>query len=632
MAFPPSFLEELRARVDLGEVVARHVKLIRRGREFVGLSPFQTERTPSFTVVPEKGFYHCFSSGEHGDVIDFVMKVEGLSFPDAVERLAAQAGMEMPIDTPEEREKAEKRKTLYDVVEAAARHYERCLRMPEGKAALDYLHRRGLDDATIARFRLGYAPDSHSAIKGALAREGMDESALIEAGLLISPEDETRKPYDRFRHRVMFPITDRRGRPIAFGGRILAEGEPKYLNSPETPLFHKGAVLYGLHQAARSAAERKQVIVAEGYMDVIALAKAGIDHSVAPLGTALTEEQFALLWRLAPEAVLCFDGDRAGQRAAARAATRALPLLRPEVTLRFAVLPVGEDPDSLIAAQGPAARIAAIAAALSLSDALWRIESGGRLPPTPEGRAALQKRLEDQAATIKDPTVRGHFRRAFRERLWPKRPPAAPRTGRSGGWGRGGRGEAWTSSAVSLSAAEQRPAAIDSSIWREQILLATLLRRPEIIDHVGERLGMLSFSAPELDILRQEVLKTLSTDPDLDRLGLERHLRLAGYAAALDAVLSPKVLAHAFFARPDTPVETVWEGWDETYGRCRQGELLAEIGEAGRRLAGDLLSEDTDDNSFDRVRHLMSLRHGEEADEPADDVRGASTAGDRKGG
>ena len=632
MAFPPSFLEELRARIDLGEVVGRHVKLIRRGREYVGLSPFQTERTPSFTVVPEKGFYHCFSSGEHGDVIDFVMKVEGLTFPDAVERLAAQAGMQMPVDTPEEREKAEKRKSLYDVVEAATRHFERCLRLPEGKAALDYLHRRGLDDATIARFRLGYAPDSHSAIKGALAREGMDENALVEAGLLIRPDDAARKPYDRFRHRVMFPITDRRGRPIAFGGRILAEGEPKYLNSPETPLFHKGAVLYGLHQAARSAAERKQVVVAEGYMDVIAMAKAGIENTVAPLGTALTEEQFALLWRMAPEAVLCFDGDRAGQRAAARAATRALPLLRPEVVLRFAELPTGEDPDSLIAQKGPAAMAALIDSALSLSDALWRIESGGRLPGSPEGRAALQKRLEDHAQAIQDPTVRSHFRRAFRERLWPKRPPAGGRNGRAGGGsgGRNGNRDKTWQSAVSLGAGEFTSKPIDSDAWREQILLATLLRRPEIFDHVGERLGMLSFSAPELDILRQEVLKTLSTEPDLDRPGLERHLRLAGCAAAVDAVLSPKVLAHAFFARPDTPVETVQEGWDETYGRCLQGELLAEIGEAERLLAGD-----PSDNTFDRVRRLMALRHGDEADDRTDrrdEGYDASTAGGRKGG
>ena len=595
MAFPPSFLEELRARVDLGEVVGRHVKLTRRGREYVGLSPFQTEKTPSFTVVPEKGFYHCFSSGEHGDVIDFVMKVEGLAFPDAVERLAALAGLQVPVDSPEERERSEKRKSLYDVVEAATRHFERCLRMPEGKAALDYLRRRGLDDGTIARFRLGYAPDSHTTIKGALAREGMDEDALVEAGLLIRPDDAARKPYDRFRHRVMFPITDRRGRPIAFGGRILADGEPKYLNSPETPLFHKGAVLYGLHQATRAAAERKQVVVAEGYMDVIALAKAGIENAVAPLGTALTEEQFALLWKMAPEAVLCFDGDRAGQKAATRAAERALPLLRPEVSVRFAQLPAGEDPDSLIGQKGAAAMAEIVAEALSLSDALWRKESGGRVPASPEDRAALQKRLEDYAEAIKDQTVRSHFRRAFRERLWPKR-PAAPTTAA----GRKGKAAPWQA-AVNFGSGGGKSKPVDTDGRQEQILLATLVCRPEIFDYVDERLGMLSFSAPELDSLRQEVLKTLSVQPDLDSAGLERHLRLTGFAATVDTILRPTTLIHAFFVRPEAEIGTVYEGWDEAYERYLGGDVQDEIGAARHRLAGDMTTDE-----FGRFRRLMA--------------------------
>jgi DNA primase len=411
MAFSPQFLDEIRARVDLGEVVGRHVKLARRGREFVGLSPFQNEKSPSFTVVPEKGFYHCFSSGEHGDVIDFVMKVEGLSFPDAVERLAGLAGVPIPADTPEEQARNKKRQSLYGVVEAATRYFERCLHMPEGKAAATYLRGRGLDDETIARFRLGYAPNSRTAIKGALGREGIDEAALIEAGLLIEIEDTARKPYDRFRGRIMFPITDRRGRAIAFGGRIVADGEPKYLNSPETPLFHKGSVLYGLNQASRAARNANSVIVTEGYMDVIALNRAGIENAVAPLGTALTEEQFALLWRLATEAVLCFDGDRAGQQAAARAAERALPLLKPEFGLRFALLPPGEDPDSLVTSQGREAMTRVLAAAVPLSEALWSIESGGRVPATPEARAALQQRLDKHTANITDTTVRSPWYR-----------------------------------------------------------------------------------------------------------------------------------------------------------------------------------------------------------------------------
>ena len=345
MAFSDQFLEELRARAGLADVVGRRVRLQRKGREHLGLCPFHKEKTPSFTVNEEKGFYHCFGCGAHGSVFDFVMQTEGLSFPEAVEKLAGEAGIDIPRDTPEEQERQRQRQTLYDVAEQAAVFFERQLRMPEGRRALDYLKSRGLDDATIARFRLGFAPPGRGALKGALAREGIPENLMLAAGLIIRPPGgagdtpasapgaTTHQTYDRFRGRVMFPIADARGRVIAFGGRILGEQEartggartgtendaagrgeaptgtdikgPKYLNSPETALFKKGEVLYGLKAASGPARKAGAIVVAEGYMDVISLNRAGIENAVAPLGTALTEEQMRLLWRVGAGAGCC---------------------------------------------------------------------------------------------------------------------------------------------------------------------------------------------------------------------------------------------------------------------------------------------------------------------------------------
>jgi DNA primase len=301
MAFPPRFLEDLRARVSITDVIGRRVRLVRKGRgESSGLCPFHNEKTPSFTVNEDKGFYHCFGCGAHGSVMDFVMQTEGLEFPQAVEKLAAEAGMQVPRESPEERARAERQQTLGGAVEFAARHFEQQLRASAGRPGLEYFKRRGLNDDTIGRFRLGYAPDSRHGLKVALEKAGIPEAISIEAGLLIKPEDGGHA-YDRFRGRVMFPILDRRGQAIAFGGRILDQGEPKYLNSPETPLFHKGRTLYALSHAQKTARETNEIIVVEGYMDVIALAQAGISNAVAPLGTALTEEQIVILWKMIPQ-------------------------------------------------------------------------------------------------------------------------------------------------------------------------------------------------------------------------------------------------------------------------------------------------------------------------------------------
>ena len=416
MTFPPQFLDEIRARIPLEGVIGKRVRLLRRGRELLGLCPFHKEKTPSFTVNEDKGFFHCFGCGAHGDVIGFVMRDEGLSFPEAVERLAGDAGLSMPARDPRAEARERERHSLYGVVEAAAAWFEAELAGPRGVAARRYLDIRGVDEEARAHFRLGYAPDSRTALRTKLERDGVTEAMMLDAGLVIAPE-ENRTPYDRFRGRVIFPICDRRGRVVAFGGRALGDGQPKYLNSPETPLFAKGSLLYGQHLAAPAAHKAGRVIAVEGYMDVIALHQAGIAWAVAPLGTALTEQQLELLWRLAEEPVLCFDGDEAGARAAARAVERALPQLNAKRSLRFATLPSGQDPDTMVRDRGRQAMAEIVDAAIPLSDQLWRMALAGRALDTPEARARVNKLLQDQIARIPDRDLGFRYREDFRQRL-----------------------------------------------------------------------------------------------------------------------------------------------------------------------------------------------------------------------
>ncbi|HJO96805.1 MAG: DNA primase [Rhodospirillales bacterium] len=580
MAFTPQFLDELRARVGVADVVGRRVRLTRKGREHLGLCPFHKEKTPSFTVNDEKGFYHCFGCGEHGSAIDFVMKTEGLSFPETVERLAAEAGMEVPVDTPEERERARRQQTLYDVMEAAAAFYARTLRMPEGKAALDYLRGRGLDDQIISRFGLGFAPDVRGALKGALARAGTDEDQLVAAGLMKRPDDG-RDPFDYFRRRIMFPITDKRGRTIAFGGRIMGDGEPKYLNSPDTPLFNKGRVLYGVAQAAPSAYKSGEIVVAEGYMDVIALNRAGFEAAVAPLGTALTEDQIVLLWRLAPEPVVCFDGDAAGARAAARAAERVLPLLKPGFSLRFAILPEGEDPDSLIEGAGRDALARTLAAAMPLSDALWRLETGGRSIETPEERAALDDRLKKHALRIADATVRGHFLSAFKDRLWRELRGA-------------GRGQpAKTATGV------QAGAHVDSLLLAQRVLIAIVINHLGLFDHFEEDLGSVAYSDGPLDALRQDLISVINEGDGLDSHRVREALRERGHAATLRGLFGdPLISRHRFIGA--AAADQVRATWNENYALLCGTAVRAQI-EAGKAVGAEGYS----DEDWQRQRALI---------------------------
>ncbi|MCP5368360.1 MAG: DNA primase [Hyphomicrobiales bacterium] len=608
MAFSPRFLDELRARVGLADLIGKRVKLTRKGHEHSGLCPFHKEKTPSFTVNEDKGFYHCFGCGAHGSAFDFVMETEGLSFPEAVERLAALAGMEVPQDSPEERQQAARRRTVQEVVEAAARWFERNLRLPEGRGAMDYLRGRGLDDATIARFRLGYAPDSRGQLKAALGRDGISEDLLVEAGLVIRPEDGGREPYDRFRGRVMFPITDRRGQAIAFGGRILGDGEPKYLNSPETALFHKGTVLYGLAQALPAVRETGTVIAAEGYMDVIALSRAGFQGAVAPLGTALTEDQIRLLWKLSPEPVLCFDGDTAGQRAAGRAAERALPLLQPGQTLLFAVLPAGEDPDSLIARSGPEAFQRVLDAAMPLSEVLWRNERGAGPLATPEQRAALEDRLKKQAFRIEDETVRGHFLSDFRNRVW-----EAFRAGRGDRGDRRGAAPRRGDRAAAVDAQAVRGIGKNRLLRAERMLAALTIAHPGVFHEVEEELGALHFSQPALDDLRQALIDLLSGDADLDVGEVKRQLAAYGVERAVNDLFSDAVIRADRVMRPDASNDNVLEVWKANMDLLRGLELDGELSRGRQDLADSIARGD--DDAWARRRALLAARLGEAGEE-----------------
>ncbi len=575
MAFPPGFLDELRSRVSLSGLIGRRVKLVRRGREFAGQCPFHHEKTPSFYVVEDKNFFHCFGCGAHGDAIGFVMRADNLDFLEAVEKLAGEAGLAVPQSTPEEREKARRQKTLLETLEAAAAFFEARLWSAAGSAARGYLQSRGLDEDTIRRFRLGWAPDDRHALRRALAAD-YTEPLLAEAGLLRRPDEG--EPFDYFRDRVMFPIGDRAGRVIAFGGRVLgpngaAARQPKYLNSPESPVFEKGRVLYGWSAARAAAGEGNNAIVTEGYMDVIALHRAGFTSAVAPLGTSLGEFQIEELWRLGPEPILCFDGDAAGQRAAARALRRALPLLRPGHSLRFAGLPSGEDPDSLIRRAGRDAFEQVVLGAQPMSRMLWQIELGAGPADTPERRADLERRLTEDTALIADPAVRGEYRRFVRERLFER--SRAPQSRRSAAPAR-------------PAFARERP---DSGSLRapdrvqREILFRILLQSPTLIDEVAEELAALDVPEAELDKLRREILEIDGLRPGLDASALRQHLLMNGFAATVDALLSPSVDSGFLIRRSGS--RDARSEWAHVV-RMLAGGQRAALAEAGNHLIDDV--------------------------------------------
>lgn len=549
---------------------------------------------------------NCFGCGAHGDQIGFVMRYDNLSFMEAVELLAGEAGMAVPKATPQERERFERQKSLYDLVERAAKYYEQQLFLPGGRAALDYLRRRGLDEETIARFRLGYAPQDGAGLYGVLTEAGYDEADMIEVGLFKRP-DNGKAVRNFFWNRVMFPVTDRRGRVVAFGGRVLEGDGPKYINSAENPLFHKGNILYGMSRARQAAADGQVLIVTEGYMDVISCVRAGFEGAVAPLGTAMTETQIQELWKLAPEGkrrpILCFDGDNAGRRAAQRAVERILPVLTPSVSARIAFMPEKEDPDSLIRSGGRDAFQAILDRSLSLEDFIWAFAAQGNDPKTAEGRLAIESVIGQMTETIADKSVQYNYRASLRDKLREAIRGAGFGAGRTPGAAGGRRprpGEIPVSHLWDKNRNRRTTAAAVTTDRREQHLLTIILHHPELFQEVGEKLAAVEFGDASLESMRQALVACLTTESTLDADGVKRHLSQRGFTETLDMLLRADAPPEA---QPGASIETARSGWDGIWRRTEKQWLDAAIAEAEREFAATFSME-----MFERLNALRAER------------------------
>lgn len=537
-------------------LVGRRVKLAKAGRNWTGCCPFHNEKTPSFHVYEDH--FHCFGCGEHGDAIAFQMKTSGASFPEAVESLAVEAGLEVPRPSPAQARAEQQRLDLHGVLERAQESFVRRLHAGEGSAALAYLRNRGLSPATIERFGLGWSGEGRGALIAELRDAGIDTDRALEAGLLRETEDGTRR--ELYWGRITFPIRDRRGRLISFGGRALGDAKPKYINGPESPVFSKRRTLYALDLARKAVRAKKKLIVAEGYMDVIALHQAGFSGAVAPLGTALTDEQLAELWRLDPVPVLCFDGDAAGARAAERSMMLALPLLKPEQSLQIAILRGGEDPDSLIRAHGPGAFQAVLDSASPLADSLFAALSHGA-GDGPEQRAALRTRLEAAAAAIGDRTLAYEFKSALLGKFFAQRRRDKP-------------------TPVRRARTPIDPEAVPAE--RARLLTAIILRHPAILHDVEEAYAGLELP-PDLVRLRQHILH-LDDEALLDSSTLLAHLTQSGTAEQAATVLSA-ALPSAASARPEAmPAEAETEWW-HIFGLMHRSGLQDELASARQAFA-----------------------------------------------
>jgi DNA primase len=602
MSLSPQFLDELRARTTLSTLIGRSVKLVKAGREYKACCPFHNEKSPSFYVNDDKGFYHCFGCSAHGDAIKFLTEARGMPFMDAVKELAQTAGMDVPAPDPRTAERDERQSGLHDVTAAAATWFEEQYGGIEGAAARAYVKKRGIDEKLAKAFGIGFAPDSRGKLKTALAAHGNDK--LIETGLLISVEEK--EPYDRFRGRLMIPIRDQRGRVIAFGGRIIGDGEPKYLNSPETPLFDKGRTLFNIDRAGPASRKSGRVIVVEGYMDVIALAKAGIDEAVAPLGTALTEGQMERLWRMADIPILCFDGDRAGQKAAIRAAIRALPMIAPGHTLRFALLPEGQDPDDMVKAGGAAAFETVIGQSISLDELLWRSEYGAEPLTTPEARAGLRKRLGDMAASIQDRDVREQYQAEFRRRFddlfgtqrrqfdkpFQPRQPFPPRKGQRGlPWKPEQLPASSTSHAINRSGIDPRMA---------RAIMGGLINYPSLLASMHDAIGQLSLNDQQLEKLRAVALDAAFATSTLEKDSLQAILYNAGLGVVAEELRTTNALAFSFLRSNADP-----ERAEQDLSAVIEALAMRPILEAALSEATERLRFVTDDAGYAEQRRLQ---------------------------
>ena len=620
MRFPPAFLDEIRDRVPISAVIGARVAWDRKktnaGRgDFWGCCPFHGEKTPSFHCEDRKGRYHCFGCGVSGDHFKFLTELDGLSFPEAVERIADMAGVPMPARDVAEEKRERERASLTDVMEMATAFFQERLQSAAGAKARAYLRDRGLTPATQQSFRLGYAPDSRNALKEFLAAKGVEKAQIEACGLVVFGQDVP-VSYDRFRDRIMFPIPDSRGRIIAFGGRAMSpEVSAKYLNSPETELFHKGNVLYNYARARKAVARggpagNGTVIAVEGYMDVIALAQAGFENVVAPLGTALTENQMELLWRMAGEPVLCFDGDGAGLKAAWRAADLILPAIQPGRTARFALLPEGKDPDDLVKAEGPDAFRAVLAEARPLADLLWMRETSGGVFDTPERRAELEKTLRELAGRIQDESVRFHYNQEMRERVQSFF-GAQRGGGRQQGFGKGERrgGGQWSrggapqrsaiSESLGRSALVRR--AGEAMPVREASIVVALVNHPALIDENFEHVEFLDLASGDLRRLHAALLDALAHDEADDRETVIGAIERAGCRDIWERAVALIRKTRQWPALENAAIEDARDAFAQALHLHRSARTLhRELKQAEAALAAD----PTDEN----YRHLVEVQ------------------------
>jgi len=605
MKFSDSFLDEIRARLPVSQVVSRRVPLKRAGREWKGLSPFNKEKTPSFTVNDQKGFYHCFSSAKHGDIFTFLMETEGLSFPEAVERLAGEAGLELPKPDPQFERTAKERLGLFDALEAAARLFQEALESRQGRGALAYAEQRGVSRDTLREFRIGFAPNGRDILKSALLKRGFDETQLLEAGLVIKPDDG-RPSYDRFRNRLAIPILDARSRVIAFGARALdPEAEPKYLNSPETKLFDKGSSVFNFARARKSAFDSGELVVVEGYMDVIALHEAGFANTVATLGTAFTERQMELLWQLAPEPIVCFDGDRAGEAAAARAIDRMLPNLREGRSFRFAFLPEGSDPDDLVRTEGAGALTACLAAARPMIDVLWQRELKQHPIDTPERRAAFEARLETLLAGIANTRVRDHYRREAKNRLFA--------LWREQDYGRRGKQGA----SAPRRAGQGEPPPVPSAYGFATVITLALVNHPWLLDRFAEEVSALDIRDKMLAGLLGTVSGLILEDANLTGERLVERISASDHGKFFAQLLRESAFKRVAFLDPAWPRQEVQERFADLLYRFRAlPNLTRELQQGADRLAD--MSEAEFERFAELQREVASVGSQHAADDAGD--------------
>jgi DNA primase len=638
MRFTPQFLDELRARLPVSEVVGKRVKLRKAGREWKALSPFNQEKTPSFFVNDQKAMWFDFSSGKNGNIFDFIMLTEGVTFPEAVERLAAQAGVPLPVMTREAGAHEERRKTLHDIVELAAKFFEATLASRHGARGRGYLLDRGLHAATQLKFRIGYAPGEQYALKEHLGAAKVSAEDMIEAGLLVAGEDIP-VPYDRFRDRVMFPISDWRGRVIAFGGRALDKDvSAKYLNSPETPLFHKGGTLYNIASARKAAHEGSPLIAVEGYIDVIAMVTAGFEATVAPLGTALTADQLGLMWRMADEPILCFDGDDAGRRAAYRAIDAALPLLKPGKSLKFATLPDGQDPDDLARSGGHEAIEDVLGGARPLAHMLWARESEAGPSDTPERRAALEARIGEVTGAIADEAVRRYYKQDFSARL---RQMFAPQTFASkdfsarrrnfndkGFEGRPRRGgdanrltapvprsdEAYVAASPQLAASPLHRGHRAAIPRREALILQAAMNHPWLLHDHLEELAEAEFRHADTQKLKSALIDVFAhhfaedftqgtgNDGEGERSALAAELNRRGFADLLGRIERTITTLSVWGSQPRAARDDVLQTWKQLVALHRQWHSLT------RELkdAETALGQDNTEANYARLRDVKA--------------------------